>query len=222
LHEAVRTNNRVGKRYTLVEDPEVHRNFILAMHNLAIRVAPILADTLDLSGRRQLFDVGGGPGTFSIFLVKRYPGLRAIVFDLPQTTSIAGKIIDEFGVADLVTTQAGDYFKDDFGLGNDVVFLSAILHSMAPERSKSLLQKAYDSLVSGGLVVVHEGLISDDGTSPVRAALFSLNMLVNTGEGQSYSGAEIVGLMEGVGFVLPRVISLPETVGTSLVVSVKP
>ena len=222
LHEAVRTNRRVAERYNLVEQPEIHRNFILAMHNRAMQGASLLAETLDLSGRRQLFDAGGGPGTYSIFLVKRYPSLRAIVFDLPQTINIAKEVIADFGVADLVTTRAGDYFKDDFGQGNDVVLLSAILHSMGPERSKGLLLKAYDSLVPGGLVVVHEGLIDEEGASPLRAVLFSLNMLVNTGEGQSYSGAEIIGLMEAVGFVEPRVIPLPKPMHTSLVISVKP
>ncbi len=222
LHEAVRSNRRVASDYTPVEEPEVHRNFILAMHNRAMRGASLLAEALDLDGRRQLFDAGGGPGTYSIFLVKRYPGLRAIVFDLPRTIEITKEIIADFGVAQLVTTRAGDYFKDDFGQGNDVVLLSAVLHSMGPEQNKSLLLKAYDSLVSGGLVVVNEGLISDDGTSPLRVVLFSLNMLVNTGEGQSYSGTEIMNLMEAVGFVEPRVIPLPQTVGTSLVVSVRP
>jgi hypothetical protein len=121
-----------------------------------------------------------------------------------------------------VSTRAGDYFVDDFGHGNDAVLVSAILHSMSPERSKGLLQKAYDSLVPGGLAVVHEGLISEDGTAPLQAALFSLNMLVNTGEGQSYSGAEIMGLMGSVGFVRPRVVPLPPAVGTSLVLGEKP
>jgi precorrin-6B methylase 2 len=222
LHNAVRTNRPVAKRYTLVQDPAVHRNFILAMHNLAIRVAPLVADVLDLSGRRQLFDVGGGPGTYSIFLVRHYPGLKAIVFDLPQTVEIAKDIIANFGVGELVTTRAGDYFEDDFGQGNDVVLLSAILHSMGPERSRSLLQKAYNSLVPGGLVVVREGLISEEGTSPLHAVLFSLNMLVNTGEGQSYSAAEIMGLMKMVGFLGSRVIPLPDKAHTSLVISVKP
>jgi len=222
LHEAVRSNRRVAERSNVERGTEVHRNFILAMHNRALQGAAVLAETLDLGGRQQLFDAGGGPGTYSIFLVKRYQGLKAIVFDLPQTVEIAKEIIAEYGMADLVTTHAGDYFKDDFRQGNDVVLLSAILHSMGPERSQLLLQKSFDSLVSGGLVVVHEGLISDDGTSPLRAVLFSLNMLVNTGEGQSYSGAEIIGLMEAVGFVQPRVVDLPRTVGTSLVIATKP
>ena len=221
LHEAVRANTAASRRYNLVEQPDVHRNFILAMHDNARRVAPFLSRTLDLTGRKQLLDAGGGPGTHSIALVKQYPGLRAIVFDLPQTIEIAREIIAKSDVADRISTRPGDYFKDGFGQGNDVVLFSAILHSMGPEKSRGLLKKAWDSLVPGGIVVVHEGLISDDGTSPLSAVLFCLNMLVNTGEGQSYSGAEIIDLMKSVGFTDCKVLPLPEPMRTSLVVGKK-
>jgi len=222
LHEAVRTNRGVSERWALIEEPEVHRNFILAMHDGAKVGAPLVAEALNLTGRKQLFDAGGGAGTYSIALVKRYSGLRAIVFDLPQTVEIAKEVIAASGVAEHITARAGDYFKDNYGQGNDVVLLSAILHSMGSERSKSLLKKSYDSLIPGGLVVVREGLLDDEGTSPVGAVLFSLNMLVNTGEGQSYSGKEIMDLMLSVGFAQTRVISLPTTARSSLVIGVKP
>ncbi len=222
LHEAVRTNCRVSERWALVEEPQVHRNFILAMHDGAKLAAPLVAEALNLAGRRQLFDAGGGPGTYSIALVKRHSGLRAIVFDLPQTIQIAREIIAASGVADRITTRAGDYFKDDFGERNDVVLLSAILHSMGPERSRLLLKKSYDSLIPGGLVVVRERLLDDEGTSPVGAVLFSLNMLVNTGEGQSYSWKEITDLMSSVGFPQTSVTPLPPAARSSLVIGVKP
>ncbi len=212
----------MAERSNIAPLSEVHRNFILAMHNRALQVAPWLAEALDLRGRRQLFDAGGGPGTHAIALVKRYAGLRAIVFDLPQTVEIAREIIAESGFAERIATRSGDYFKDDFGQGNDVVLLASILHSMGAERSKGLLVKACDSLVSGGLVVVHEGLVDEEGTSPMRAVLFSLNMLVNTGEGHSYSGGEIMSLMTSAGFVEAKVVPLPEMVGTSLVIAIKP
>lgn len=221
LAEAVKTNRAASERWSLIEEPKVHRNFIMAMHDGAVAGAPLVAETLDLKGRKQLFDAGGGPGTYSIFLVKKNPGLKAIVFDLPNTIEIAKEVIAKYGVTDRITTQAGNYFKDDFGYGNDVVLLSAILHSMSPERSKILLKKAYDSLVLGGIVVVREGLLDDEGTSPVGAVLFSLNMLVNTGEGQSYSGKEIMELMRSVGFTQTKVTPLPAGARSSLVVGVK-
>lgn len=222
LAEAVRTNQRATIPSGASDVPGIHRDFILAMHTRALRNGEALAENLDLSGRRQLFDAGGGAGTYSIFLVHRNPSLRAIVFDLPPTTEIAREVIATSGVEDRITLRAGDYFRDDFGRGNDVVLLSAILHSMAPRSCRLLLRKSYDSLISGGLVVVQEGLIDPDGTSPVWAALFSLNMLVNTGEGRSYSGSEIAGWMREAGFVQPDVRPLPPPGNASLVIGTKP
>lgn len=222
LEEAVRTNGPVRHRASPPTGADTWREFSLAMHNWAMRTGPLLAETLDLSGRRRLFDCGGGAGTHSIFLVRRYPGLRAIVFDLPETVKLADEAIAEFGLADKITTRAGNYFVDDLGEGHDVVLLSSILHSIGPNACRLLMEKCYRSLVSGGWLVVHEGLIDPEGTSPVRAALFSLNMLVNTAEGRSYSGEEIMTLMREAGFKPLEVRSLPPPIPTSLVIGEKP
>jgi len=221
LEEAVRTNQPVRDRAIPPAGADTWREFSLAMHDRAMRTGPFLAETLDLSGRRQLFDCGGGVGTHSIFLVRRYPGLRAIVFDLPETIRLAKEVIAEFGLADRITTRAGDYFVDDLGEGHDVVLLSSVIHSLGPGGCRPLMEKCYRSLVDGGWLVVHEGLIDPEGTSPVRAALFSLNMLVNTGEGRSYSGEEIMAFMRETGFKPLEVRSLPPPMPTSLVIGEK-
>lgn len=222
LEEAVRTNAPVRHRASPPAGADTWREFALAMHERAMRSGPALAETLDLSGRHRLFDCGGGTGTYSAFLVRRYPGLRAIIFDLPETIKLADEIIAEFGLADRITTRVGNYFLDDLGEGYDVVLLSAILHSLGPDASRQLMEKCYRALVAGGWLVVHEGLIDPKGTSPVRAALFSLNMLVNTVEGRSYSGEEIMTLMGEAGFRPLEVRSLPPPIPTSLVIGEKP
>jgi predicted O-methyltransferase YrrM len=222
LAEAVRTNKPVIAPAEAGEGLTIHRDFILAMHDRAMHMGEALAEALDLSGRRQLFDAGGGPGTYSCFLARKYPELRCIVFDLPPAVPIAEENIASFGLQDRVTTRAGNYFRDGFGRGNDVVLFSAIFHAMPPRRAKRLLRKAHDSLVSGGLVVVHENLISSSKTSPTGAVLFSLNMLVNTGQGRSYSGSEIMAWMREAGFVNPAVIPLPAPGTSSLVTATRP
>jgi predicted O-methyltransferase YrrM len=221
LADAVRANKPVIAPADPGEGPSIHRDFILAMHDRAMHTGEALAEALDLTGRRQLFDAGGGPGTYSCFLARRYPELRCIVFDLPPAIRIAEETIASFGLRDRVITRAGDYFRDDFGRGNDVVLLSAVVHSMPPRRAKQLLRKAYDSLVSGGLVVVHENLTASSKTSPTSAVLFSLNMLVNTGDGRSYSGREIMAWMRETGFTNPTVKRLPAPAASSLVTATK-
>lgn len=222
LTEAVRTNRPVVAPTDAGEGPTIHRDFILAMHNRAMPTGEALAEALDLSGRRQLFDAGGGPGTYSCFLARKHPRLRCTVFDLPPAIPIAQEVIASFGLQDRVVTREGNYFVDDFGRGNDVVLLSAVVHSMPPRRAKRLLRKAHASLVKGGLVVVHENLIDSDKTSPIPAVLFSLNMLVNTGQGRSYSGREIMAWMRETGFTHPAVIPLAAPATSSAVTATKP
>ncbi len=222
LAEAVRTNKPVIAPADPGEGPTIHRDFILAMHNRAMPTGEALAEALDLTGRKQLFDAGGGPGTYSCFLARKYPGLRCIVFDLPPAVPIAEEIIASFGLRDRVVTRAGNYFVDDFGGGNDVVLLSAVFHSMPPRRAKQLLRKAHASLVRGGLVVVHENLVDSNKTSPTPAVLFALNMLVNTGQGRSYSGREIMAWMRETGFANPAVTPLAAPSTGSLVTATKP
>jgi hypothetical protein len=222
LADAVRTNRPVIAPADPGEGPTIHRDFILAMHDRSMRTGEALAQALDLSGRRQLFDAGGGPGTYSCFLAKRYPDLHCIVFDLPPVMPIAQETIASFGLEDRVVTRPGDYSRDDFGEGNDVVLLSAIFHSMPPRRAKRLLRKAHDSLIKGGLVVVQENLVDSSKVSPIGAVLFALNMLVNTNEGRSYSGSEIGAWMRETGFTDPRVIRLEAPATGSLVVATRP
>ena len=222
LAEAVRTNKPVIAPADPGEGPGIHRDFILAMHDRAMHAGEALAEALDLTGHRQLFDAGGGPGTYSCFLARKYPDLRCIVFDLPPAVPIAEETIASFGLRDRVVTRAGDYFRDDFGRDNDVVLLSAVVHSMPPRRAKQLLRKAYDSLVSGGLAVVHENLVASNKMSPTSAVLFSLNMLVNTGHGRSYSGGEIMAWMRNTGFANPTVRRLRAPATSSLVTATKP
>jgi hypothetical protein len=78
------------------------------------------------------------------------------------------------------------------------------------------------SLISGGLVVVHEGLIDPNGMSPAWAAWFSLSTLAETGEGRSYSGRELSAWMRAVGFCEPAVRRLPQPANTSLIIAAKP
>jgi cyclopropane fatty-acyl-phospholipid synthase-like methyltransferase len=56
-----------------------------------------------------LLDVGGGPGTYSILLTGRFPGLHSEVLELPGVAAVAREIVAAAGAADRVTLRDGDY-----------------------------------------------------------------------------------------------------------------
>jgi len=147
LLELVRTNRPVVEAEEMLGgDQERTRHFVLGMHNRALGIAAALPSGVDLTGRRRLLDVGGGPGTYSILLAKATPGLQATVMDLPGVLEISREIIASYGMGDRVSTQPGDYIAAEFPAGHDVVLLSGMMHRETPETCRRLLRKAFGAL----------------------------------------------------------------------------
>ena len=96
-------------------------------------------------------------------------------------------------------------------LGNDydLVLLSAICHMFSPEENRELLRRIYQALAPNGRVVVQDFILDADKTSPKFAALFSLNMLVGTKAGASYSEPEYTDWMRTAGFREIKRVRMP-------------
>jgi len=191
-----------------------YRNFIMGMHNIAVAGrAEVFVENIDLSGRKKLLDIGGGPGTYSIAACKRYPQLKAVVFDLPEAISIANEIIAKEQMQDKVSTQEGSWEIDSFGEGYDVVLLSNVLHGPS-SKAEVKLKKAYDSMLAGGLLAVQDFLLNDEKTGPLIPALF--NIMVG-----SYSRCELLGLIKEAGFVGAEVVIGSKEIGFTWVTAEK-
>lgn len=182
-------------------DPEKTRNFVLGMHNRALGIANAVVAGINLEGRKKLFDVGGGPGTYSILLVKKTPGLSSTVFDLPPVIRIAQEIIASYGCSDRVNVMPGNYLRDPFPAGNDVVLMSGMLHRETEEDCQKLMSKAFRSLEPGGLLVATDIMFDDDSkTSPPLSALFALNMMLTSESGSTHSQTAMMRWMTEAGF----------------------
>jgi len=191
-----------------------HRDFILAMHNMATAGrAAELADRVDLKGRRTLMDIGGGPGSYAMALCERNPGLAATVFDLPETIKIARGLVGRLGMARRVKTLVGDWDKDEFGRDIDVVLLSSVLHG-PPSGAEMKLAKAHRALVPGGLLIVQDFLMNARKTGPLIPAIF--NVMVG-----AFSLPELAELIRAAGFRRIGKTPMPEDVGTTILTAVK-
>ena len=199
LDEAVSTGAPSRARVSH-ESAEVEReSFLLGMFNLAMLLAPQVVKQIDLSQRKQLLDLGGGPGTYAIHFCQHNPELQATIFDLPTTRTIAEQTIRQFDLQERINFVAGD-FQDDALTGcYDVAWLSHVLHGEGAAECGKMLRKTVDALEPGGLLLVQEFILNDSRDSPLFPALFSLNMLIGTPQGQAYSEGEIKALFEVAG-----------------------
>ena len=197
LDQAVRSGKPV--RETPVQDEEERQSFLMGMFNLAMGIAPDLAKQIDLKGRNHLLDLGSGPGTYAIHFCLANPDLKATVYDLPTTRPFAEKTISEFGVSDRINFIAGDYLKYDLSGNYDVAWLSNVLHGEGPDACQMIIDKTVSVLEPGGLLLIHDFILNDNFNCPMFPALFSLNMLVNTEDGRSYSEGQIKEMLTNAG-----------------------
>jgi len=205
LPEAIKTNraqtwgDQPGIFEAMSANPEEQRIFTEGMHSFSVQSGEAVAAAFDFLPYAHLLDVGGGSGAYCIEAARRYPHLRATVFDLPTALEIAREKIAEAAFSDRITTHPGDFFNEALPKGADVVLLSMILHDWTPEKNRVILKRCFDALPSGGAVIVSELMMNDEKTGPASAALMSLNMLIET-EGRNYTWAEYTQWLKDVGF----------------------
>lgn len=206
LDEAVRAG-RPLRSDRAARTEEEQETFLMGMFDLALPVAPRVAELLDLSQRRHLLDLGGGPGTFAIYFCLKNPELKATVYDLPSTRTYAQKTIERFGLGDRITFQAGNYLEDPITGSYDVAWLSQVLHSAGMTECEHIISKAVAALEPGGTLLIHEFILNNAMDGPLFPALFSLNMLLLTAQGQSYTEAQLMGLLARGGVTHVRRLS---------------
>jgi SAM-dependent methyltransferase len=209
LTEAVKTGSCVIRREERSKDSGWLAAFIEGMHDRARHTAASLIAGLELVGVRKALDLGGGPGTFAMEIVKQHPRSTAVVFDLPQVVPLTRQYIRKAGLDDRMSTLAGDFTTDDLGSDYDLIFVSAIIHSLSEEENQALLMKCSRALNPKGYLVIQDYIMNEDRTFPPDGALFAINMLVNTPAGTTYTESEVRTWMQQAGLDHIRRIDTP-------------
>ena len=222
LDEGVKRGGPVASRISHGEDEALRESFLMGMFNLAMQLAPRIVSAIDLSGRRRLLDLGGGPGTYAIHFCNNNPGLDAVIFDLDTTRHFAESTVARFDLSARISFQAGDFITDQLPYGFDVAWLSHVLHSEGPDGCAILLSKAVAALEPGGMILIQEFILDDTRDGPVFPALFSLNMLLGTPTGQAYSGQELTEMLHHAGVTDVRRLAVELPNGAGILAGFKP
>lgn len=220
LTDAVRTGSAVVARGNEGWSEHRRQAFIDAMHARARRQAPVVAGLLDLSKVDRVLDVGGGSGIFTAAFAQERDGLTGTVFDLPEVLPITRVYLEQAGMTDRIDTAAGNYNTDPLPGGYDLVFCSAIIHIENDEGNRALVRKCAAALNPGGQLVIQDFVMDDDRVQPPHGAMFSLNMLVATVRGDTFTESEMRQWFEAAG--LRDVRRIDTDFGTPLMIGRKP
>ncbi|MCA9674891.1 MAG: hypothetical protein KC464_07650, partial [Myxococcales bacterium] len=201
LAEAVRTDAPIVTTPTYVgKDAAGTRAFVEGMHHRALGMAQTLLGAVDLTGRKHLVDVAGGPGTLSVLLARKHPELRATVLELPGIAAVGRELVAAQGLADRVVHRDADVFVDDLGSGYDAALVSGLLHREPPDVCRELLRRLHAAVEPGGVVYLIDVMRDDSRVGPPFAALFALNMLLTSERGGCHADVDHAAWLEDVGF----------------------
>ncbi|HEX2065153.1 MAG TPA: methyltransferase [Acidimicrobiales bacterium] len=153
--------------------------------------ASALPDTYDFSPHRRLLDVGGGTGSWSIAVARRYPHLKATVFELATVADVARRRVAEAGFGPRIDVVVGDAMAGELPGGYDVFLLANLVHYWSPEQNAALLQRVRRAAPTGSRLLMADFWTDPTHTEPVQAALMAGEFAVHLRNGDVYSVDEV-------------------------------
>ncbi|MEM7775273.1 MAG: methyltransferase [Pseudomonadota bacterium] len=204
-----------------MSDAEQARLYSEAQHSGSLGPGRTLARTVDLSHARQLLDVGGGTGAMTISLCKAYPNLESTIIEFPNVAEIGWDFVSEADLVNRVRYIPGNALSSTWPTDQDAVLMSYLLSGVPGDRIADLLVWSRDSLVPGGVVMIHDFMVDTNRKGPTLAALWQLQHLAFTPDAQSISTGWLEKALRDVGFDVVHSDDLIPSM-TKLIVGKKP
>jgi SAM-dependent methyltransferase len=190
----------------------------------AVFLAPEMARQTPLPmGARDMLDIGGGHGYYSVALCRRHPGLRSMVLDLPEAVAYSQRELSRAPVSDRIDYRVGDALTADLGCDvYDLVLVGNLVHHLDDPQNRDLMRRIAAALRSGGYCVVLEFLRPP---SPRRAgqigALTDFFFAMTSASG-TWSAREVADWQRAAGLAIRRPIMLRTGPGLGLQAARKP
>ncbi|MFD2092622.1 methyltransferase [Blastococcus deserti] len=159
----------------------------------AVLVGPAsaLPERFDFSAHRRLLDIGGGTGSWSIAVARRYPHLQATVLELAPVAKVARDRVAKAELSSRIVVTVGDAMSEPPPPGHDVFLIANLLHYWSPTDNEALLRRVRGSAEAGSHLLLADFWTDPTHTQPLQAALMAGEFAVHLRGGDVYSVEEV-------------------------------
>jgi hypothetical protein len=180
------------------EDPDRILRIMTAMDSHSTRAAAELAARVNWDEHKTFADLGGARGNLAARLAEAVPHVTGVCLDRPPAEPFFADHVGALGMLDRVRFVGGDFFADDLPEA-DVYVYGHVLNNWDPQTRRLLVERAYDALPPGGLLLVYDRMIDDDRPDLFVLSL-SLTFMLTSPGGSEYRVQECQAWMRDAGF----------------------
>ncbi len=194
------------------EHAEFDALFADAMDGVEALSGDSFAADFDWGRFERVIDVGGSKGSKSMAILKRHPGMTALVFDRESVVREAEQYWQakaDTGLLNRMDFLAGDLLDSvpKASGEKEIYLLSAVLHGMDDEECIKVLRNLADASAGTGVRVAVLELVLPDTRTDLAAASFDMQMFMAT-RGRERTISEWQALFERSGWMLEERVGL--------------
>jgi ubiquinone/menaquinone biosynthesis C-methylase UbiE len=188
----------------LAQDQEVGDRFNNAMTGFSATVIAAALEAYDFSclSGKTLVDVAGGHGKVLTEILKKYPDVRGVLFDLEHVVQGARPRLQSEGLSTRCSIAHGDFFQTV--PSGDAYIMKHIIHDWDDAHALTILKNIHAAASPGARLYLLEAVISL-GNEPHLAKFIDIEMLVLPG-GCERTEKEYRDLLSQAGFQLTKVV----------------
>ena len=204
--------------------PDVWNRYQRGMRSLAGAFAAEAVRRFPVpSGARDMLDIGGSHGYYSVALCRRHEQLRGVVLDLPEAIEQAAPLLAAENMGDRVVHRAGNALTEDLGTEAwDVIFTASLAHHLSDEENRDLARRAAEALRPGGVYAILEAFRP---RSPKDAGQFGALLefyFALTSQSGTWTAEEMAEWQRAAGLETRRPIRLRTAPGAGIQAASKP
>lgn len=200
LSEVIKTGQVKANKQISEKDDVWVSDFLISLDYRVKDEIEYVMPHFPLEGVKKMLELGAGYGRYALEIARRNPNITTYIFDHTNVINISQKMIRNEYAGSNIHFLRGDLFTDDLGGPYDCIFIGSLLHEYSLLENIEILKRVYDAIQRGGKLIIHQLMIGDDRTAPLIAALQSINLLVNTPAGDSYTHSDIWVVLKEAGF----------------------
>jgi hypothetical protein len=190
----------------LAEQPDQADTFHRAMTDSSAVSSQAILEAYDFSGIQRLADIGGGHGLFLASILKQYPRMQGLLYDLPEVLATIPP--SQFvGCEGRIHLESGSFFAR-VPEGCDAYVLKHILHNWSDDDCIKILRLLREQLPAYGRGLICEMVIQSDSVA-TPAKMLDIEMLLLTVGGKERSSEEFRDVFASAGLRIGRIVPTP-------------